>query len=97
MAREIVRNGDNMIRFRIRQLLLETTEAKKTGVPPTIKDLAEEVGITRQVLSNMCRPGYSTNSEHIDILLNYFRIEPNELHRLMEFTPDKSAKKMRSR
>ena len=81
-----------MLRFRIRDLLVESEEFRATGRMPALDAVAKDAGLSRQILSKMCKPGYVTSTANIEKLLEYFGIGPHELHRLVEYTPGPKGK-----
>jgi putative transcriptional regulator len=73
-----------MIRFRIKSLLEE--KSFKEGKRYTIKDLIETTGMSRPTISRIANePGYSTTTDTINLLCEFFDCQPGEL---MEFIPD---------
>lgn len=61
-----------MIRFRLRELLAEKGFKERRIV--TISEVAQETGINRMTLSKIANhPGYSTVTENLDKLCNFFQ------------------------
>lgn len=60
-----------MIRFRLKELLAEKGFQERRVV--TISEVAEATGINRMTLSKIANhPGYSTVTDNLDRLCNYF-------------------------
>jgi putative transcriptional regulator len=73
-----------MIRFRIKSLLEE--KSFKDGKRYTIKDLIDATGMSRPTFSRIANePGYSTTTDTINLLCEFFECQPGEL---MEYIPD---------
>ena len=67
-----------MIRFRIQELLAE--KQFKDGRRVTISELSEATGINRGTLSKMVnQKGYSTVTNNIDLLCNFFDCQVEDL------------------
>lgn len=67
-----------MIRFRIQELLAE--KQFKDGHRVTISELSEATGINRGTLSKMVnQKGYSTVTNNIDLLCNFFDCQVEDL------------------
>jgi len=76
-----------MIRFRFKELLAEKGFLERRIV--TISEVAQATGINRMTLSKIANhPGYSTVTENLDKLCNYFRCP---LGSLAEHIPDESS------
>lgn len=61
-----------MIRFRLRELLAEKGFKERRIV--TISEVAQATGINRMTLSKIANhPGYSTVTENLDKLCNFFQ------------------------
>ena len=76
-----------MIRFRLKELIAEREFQERRVIPLT--EVAANTGINRMTLSKIANhPGYSTVTDNIDRLCNYFgcRVE-----QLLEHIPGKSA------
>jgi len=75
-----------MIRFRIQELLAE--KQFKEGRRVTISELSEATGINRGTLSKMVnQKGYSTVTNNIDLLCNFFDCQVEEI---MEYVNEQS-------
>ena len=73
-----------MIRFRLQELLAE--KQFKEGQRVTLTELAEAIGVNRPTLSKMVNVrGYSTVTDNIDKLCDYFGCEVKDL---MEFVKE---------
>jgi len=67
-----------MIRFRIQELLAE--KQFKDGRRVTMSELSEATGINRGTLSKMVnQKGYSTVTNNIDLLCNFFDCQVEDL------------------
>lgn len=76
-----------MIRFRFKELLAEKGFLERRIV--TISEVAQATGINRMTLSKIANhPGYSTVTENLDKLCNYFRCP---LASLAEHIPEENA------
>lgn len=76
-----------MIRFRLRELLAEKGFKERRIV--TISEVAQATGINRMTLSKIANhPGYSTVTENLDKLCNFFQCP---LSALAEHITDEST------
>ena len=76
-----------MIRYRIQELLAE--KHFRDGRRVTLKELAEETGISRVTLSKMVNQrGYGTLTDHLNRLCRYFDCS---LAELAEYVPDEDV------
>lgn len=67
-----------MMKFRVREMIGRWEV--ENGRSLSLDDLAEQTGISRQVLAKMGDPrGYVTASRHIEELCHFFKVMPNEL------------------
>lgn len=72
-----------MIHLQIKELIAAKTV--QWGRKITINEVAEATGISRMTLNRIMRnEGYSTVTNHIDLLCSYFECDLNELVR---YTP----------
>lgn len=69
-----------MIHLQIKELI--AAKAAQSGRKITINEVAQATGISRMTLNRMMRnEGYSTVTNHIDLLCSYFQCELSELVR----------------
>lgn len=81
-----------MIRFKLKELTSkkEFLEGKRV----TLKKIAEETGINRMTLTKInTQQGYSTSTETLNKLCNYFNCD---IFDLVEYVSDKKFKEMNS-
>jgi len=75
-----------MIRFRFKELLAEKGFKERRVV--TISEVADATGINRMTLSKIAnRPGYSTVTDNLDKLCNYFGCPLSALAEYVEEDP----------
>lgn len=78
-----------MIRFRLKELIADKEFRERRVI--TMVEVAKESGINRMTLSKIANhPGYSTVTENLDRLCNYFNCS---LDMLAEHVPDKVTAK----
>lgn len=67
------------MKFKLKELIAK--KEIETGRRVTLKDISEELEISRSVLSRMAnsRGDYSTQTKYIEKLCKYFNCTPNEL------------------
>lgn len=77
---------NTMIVIQIKELLKAKTKA--WGRKITLSELADATGISRMTLSRMMHhEGYSTVTNHLDKLCQFFECD---LHELVRYVPDRS-------
>ena len=75
-----------MIRFRLKELIAEKEFRERRVIPLT--EVAKCTGINRMTLSKIANhPGYSTVTDNLDKLCDYFRCE---LKQLAEHIPSRN-------
>ncbi len=67
-----------MIRFRLKELIAEKEFCERRVIPLT--EVAKNTGINRMTLSKIANhPGYSTVTDNLDKLCDYFKCELKQL------------------
>lgn len=75
-----------MFRFRLKELIAD--KAFKEGRRITIEEVAKATGVHRTTLSKIANTiGYSTTTEILDALCNYFDCEIGDLAEHIKDTP----------
>jgi len=78
-----------MLRFKLKELIAEKEFQESRRV--TVAEISEETGIARNTLSRILnQPGWSTRTECLDRLCNYFRCRIEEL---VEYIPDRPGRR----
>ena len=77
-----------MIRFRVKELLLEKSASEGRRI--TLEELSSNSGIHRVTLSRMVnKSGYNTTTDILDSLCAYFECEVGDLAQYVRTKPNK--------
>ncbi len=78
-----------MIQFNFKQLVADKEFKEKRRI--SIKEISEKTEISRTTLSKIAnsKGGYSTSSEYIEKLCNYFNVTPDQLMTIVPDPPEK--------
>lgn len=76
-----------VILIKFKQLLADKSFAEQRRI--TMNEVCEETGLSRPTLSRIANtPGYSTNTDTLDTLCQYFNRQPGDLLAWVDQEPD---------
>ena len=79
-------------RFKIKELLYETDQYKKTGEVKELQEVAKEVGISRTTISRLVNGTEAANLKYLAMFLKYFNLELCEADKLLQITTPKKKR-----